>query len=56
MVYQLALWTFVVAFAHFGMEWLVFGTARWGWGLAAPVFVATGSLAWMLLQWEGYVR
>lgn len=54
-VYQLALWTFAVAFGHFGMEWLLFGTARWGAGLAGPVFVATGSLAWMLLQWEGYV-
>ena len=45
----------MVAFAHFGSEWLVFGTARWGKGLAGPVFVATGSLAWMVLRWDEYV-
>ena len=55
-VYQLALWTFGLAFGHFASEWLVFGTARWGRGLAGPVFVATGSLTWMLTQWTSYVR
>ncbi|KAK5111697.1 hypothetical protein LTR62_004803 [Meristemomyces frigidus] len=54
-VYQLALWTYALAFAHFTSEWLVFGTARWGRGLAGPIFVATGTLAWMLSQWAYYV-
>ncbi|KAA6414461.1 MAG: ergosterol 28 [Lasallia pustulata] len=56
LMYQLALWTFAIAFAHFASEWLVFGTALWGKGLAGPAVVATGSLAWMLLRWEEYVR
>ncbi|KAJ9635797.1 ergosterol biosynthesis protein [Coniosporium tulheliwenetii] len=55
-VYQLALWTYAVAGFHFFSEWLYFGTARWGAGLAGPVFVSTGSLAWMLSQWGWYVR
>jgi len=54
-VYQLALWTYVVAFGHFVSEWLYFGTARWGKGLAGPVAVSTGSLVWMYLQWGWYV-
>nr|POE82413.1 ergosterol biosynthetic protein 28 [Quercus suber] len=55
-VYELALWTFGIAWAHFASEWLVFGTARWGRGLAGPVFVATGTGAWMLAQWGSYVK
>ncbi|MCJ1469590.1 ergosterol biosynthesis protein [Pseudocyphellaria aurata] len=56
LLYQLALWTYGVALAHFATEWLVFGTARWGKGLAGPVLVSTGTLAWMLTQWGWYVR
>ena len=55
LIYQLALWTYVIAFIHFVSEWQVFGTARWGAGLAGPVFVSTGTLAWMLSQWTAYV-
>ncbi|KAJ4370985.1 ergosterol biosynthesis protein [Didymella sp. IMI 355093] len=40
--YQLALWTYGVAFAHFASEWFVFGTTRWGKPLAGPVLVSTG--------------
>lgn len=54
-VYELALWTFGFAFAHFISEWLVFGSARWGRGLAGPVFVSTGTGLWMLSQWSAYV-
>ena len=56
MVYQLALWSFVLAGAHFGSEWLYYGTARWGRGLAGPVIVCVVSLPWMLSSWEWYVR
>lgn len=56
LIYQLTLWTYAVAFFHFATEWLVFGTARWGAGLAGPVIVSTGSLAWMLSQWGWYVK
>jgi len=55
-VYELALWTFGLAFAHFASEWLVFGTARWGKGLAGPVFVSTVTGTWMLVQWSNYVK
>lgn len=55
-VYELGLWTFGLAFAHFMSEWLVFGTARWGRGLAGPVAVSMGTGAWMLLQWSSYVK
>ncbi|TKA70560.1 hypothetical protein B0A55_06232 [Friedmanniomyces simplex] len=54
-VYQLALWTYGLAFAHFASEWLVFGTARWGRGLAGPVMVSTVTGSWMLAQWSSYV-
>ncbi|KAI7338451.1 hypothetical protein KC315_g1754 [Hortaea werneckii] len=55
-VYELALWTFGLAFVHFTSEWLVFGTARWGRGLAGPVFVSTITGTWMWLQWGDCVR
>ena len=54
LVYHLTLWTFVLALAHFLSEWLLFGTAKMGRGLIGPVCVATGSLVWMLVQWEFY--
>jgi len=55
-VYQLGLWTYAIAWLHFVSEWFIFKTARWGAGLAGPVFVATGSLLWMSLQWGFYVK
>ncbi|KAK5708726.1 ergosterol biosynthesis protein [Elasticomyces elasticus] len=55
-VYQLALWTYGLAFAHFFSEWLVFGTAKWGRGIAGPASISTISLSWMLAQWGSYVR
>ena len=54
LVYHLTLWTFVLALAHFLSEWLLFGTAKMGRGLIGPMCVATGSLVWMLVQWEFY--
>ncbi|KXT15052.1 hypothetical protein AC579_1490 [Pseudocercospora musae] len=55
LIYQLALWSYVVAFAHFLSEWLVFGSARWSRGFASPVFVSTFTISWMLSQWSYYV-
>ncbi|KAH6673643.1 hypothetical protein B0J14DRAFT_541237 [Halenospora varia] len=54
--YQLAFLTYGVAWLHFMSEWLIFGTARWGRGLAGPICVATGSMVWMWLQWGFYVK
>lgn len=54
-IYQLCFWTYILAFGHFASEWLVFGTARWGAGLAGPVIVSTASMAWMWSQWTFYL-
>ena len=54
-MFQLALWTFVVAFVHFYSEWFIFGTTKFGEGLAAPALVSVGGLLWMLWQWGEYV-
>lgn len=54
--YQLAMWSYVVAWAHFMSEWFVFRTTRWGKPLAGPVIVSTTSLVWMWLQWGWYVK
>lgn len=56
LVYQLCLWTYGIAFAHFVSEWLVFGSAKWGRGLASPMIVSTVTGAWMLSQWDSYVK
>ena len=37
-------------------EWFVFGTAKWGRGLAGPMVVANFSLVWMVGQWGFYVK
>jgi len=55
-VYQLALWSYVIAFGHFMSEWLVFGTAKWGAGLAGPAVVSTGRIVWMVAQGGHYVK
>ncbi|KAI4112430.1 MAG: hypothetical protein LQ338_008313 [Usnochroma carphineum] len=56
MIYQLAIWTYIVALGHFYSEWLIFKTARWGKGLAGPLVISVTSLAWMVLQWGEYVK
>ena len=53
--YWLALCTYLVAFAHFFMEWQVYGTAEWGKPLAGPVIVSTTTITWMLLQKDFYL-
>jgi len=55
-MYQTAFWTYAIAFLHFNAEWLYFGTARLGPGLAGPLCVSTGSLTWMWLQWGYYLK
>ncbi|KAF2731674.1 ergosterol biosynthesis protein-like protein [Polyplosphaeria fusca] len=54
--YELGMWTYGIAWAHFMSEWLVFGTAKWGMPIAGPVVVANGSLLWMVMQKAWYVK
>jgi Erg28 like protein len=54
-LYQLAFVSYSIAFGHFLSEWLVFKTASFGAGLAGPLFVSTGTMIWMLMQWDYYV-
>jgi hypothetical protein len=54
-VYTLALWTYIVALAHFSLEWLVFGTAG-GKGMLAAEVTPVAAIVAMLWQWDQYVR
>lgn len=56
LMYQLCLWTYGIAFAHFVSEWLYFGSAKFGRGLVSPLVVSTATAAWMLTQWGHYVQ
>ena len=55
-LYQLAIWSYAIAWVHFMSEWTVFKTVAWGRGLAGPVLISTGSLIWMVSQWGYYVQ
>ena len=55
-LYQLAIWTYAIAWVHFMSEWLIFGTTAWGRALAGPAVISTGSLLWMVRQWGFYVQ
>ena len=54
-VYDLGMWTFGVALAHFVSEWLGHGTAQLKGRFVSPLIVASGTLAWMLTQRESYL-
>ncbi|KAI5295000.1 ergosterol biosynthesis protein [Ascosphaera acerosa] len=54
-VYALAMWTYAIALAHFGGEWLLFGTAQAKGRFISPFVVASGSLLWMYLQRDFYL-
>ncbi|KAI0822459.1 Erg28-like protein [Trametes gibbosa] len=56
MIYDIALFTYLFAFFHFGSELLIFRTARVALAVLSPVIVSTTSLIWMLTQYEFYVR
>lgn len=54
-MYELCIWTFVVAGFHFFSEWLWFNNCKLDKGLAGPLVVSTTSLVWMFSQKEFYV-
>lgn len=55
-VYQMAVWTYVVALLHFLSEFLVYKTARFGTPIAMPFFFASVGIAWMVSQYGFYVE
>lgn len=54
-IYSIVYWSYVIAFTHFALEFLVYKTAKVGKGLAGPAIVSTLTLVWMWLQWDYYV-
>lgn len=54
--YQVAFWTFLVAFGHFMSEMAVYKTATWRGPWLAPAIVATSSIIWMAMQHSHYVK
>ncbi|KAN0093219.1 Erg28 like domain containing protein [Tylopilus felleus] len=55
-VYDMALFTYLIAFAHFTSELFIFRTAKLKSPALSPVVVSTVSLVWMLQQYEFYVK
>ncbi|OAX81746.1 hypothetical protein ACJ72_03903, partial [Emergomyces africanus] len=54
-MYDLAMWTFGTAFAHFVSEWLIFGSAKAKGRFVSPLCVASGTLVWMATQRSSYL-
>ncbi|KAI3618118.1 transmembrane domain-containing protein [Moniliophthora roreri] len=55
-IYDIALLTYLLAFAHFTSEVLIFRSVKFTPPLMAPMLVATSSLAWMIMQYDFYVK
>lgn len=54
--YTLSCWTYAIAVAHFGSEWLFFGTTKAGPGMWRVLPFPVISLVWMFVQWDFYVK
>ncbi|CAJ2514305.1 Uu.00g024240.m01.CDS01 [Anthostomella pinea] len=55
-VYNITLWTYVVALFHFGSEFAVYRTAYLGPPILFPFFFATVGITWMVSQYSFYVE
>ncbi|KAJ7170615.1 Erg28-like protein [Mycena crocata] len=55
-VYDMTLFTYLIAFGHFASELLIFRTATLNPGVISPVIVSTTSLIWMFSQYDHYVK
>jgi hypothetical protein len=55
-VYNIALWTYIVALFHFGTEWAVYRTAYIGPPILFPFFFASVGIFWMASQYNFYVQ
>ncbi|KAI1436670.1 transmembrane domain-containing protein [Xylaria sp. CBS 124048] len=55
-VYNIALWTYVVALFHFASEWGVYQTAHLDLPILFPFFFASIGIVWMVSQYDFYVQ
>ncbi|KAJ8126433.1 hypothetical protein O1611_g7203 [Lasiodiplodia mahajangana] len=55
-VYNMAIWTYIVALFHFGSECAVYRTAYIGPPILFPFFFATLGIIWMTSQYSFYVQ
>ncbi|KAH9936069.1 Erg28-like protein [Amylocystis lapponica] len=54
-VYDIAIFSYLFAFAHFGSEIMIFRTAKLFSPVSTTVVVSVVSLVWMLSQYDYYV-
>ena len=55
-MYQLSIWTHVIAGLHFTSETFIFKTIKFSGPQAFPFLFAYGGTLWMVLQWDHYVQ
>ncbi|KAK3294360.1 uncharacterized protein B0H64DRAFT_185349 [Chaetomium fimeti] len=55
-MYQLAMWTHIIASIHFTTEMLVFKTIRFSGPQVFPFLAGYGGAIWMLMQYNHYVQ
>ena len=55
-VYDMAIWTYVIALFHFASEWAVYRSAYLGPPILFPFFFATVGITWMASQYSFYVK
>jgi len=55
-IYDMALFTYLIAFGHFTSELLIFRTAKMNAGIIAPLLVASTTLVWMIKDYHFYIR
>jgi hypothetical protein len=54
-LYQLGIWTHVIAAAHFTSEMLIYKSVRFGWEHSFPFFASYIGTIWMVSQYNHYV-
>ena len=56
LLYKLAIWTHIIAAAHFTSEMFVYKTMKFSGPQGFPFAAAYGGLCWMLMQYSHYVQ
>ncbi|KAF5367395.1 hypothetical protein D9758_003770 [Tetrapyrgos nigripes] len=55
-VYDITLFTYLIAFAHFSSEYFIFRSAKLDIPLLSPFVVSVASMIWMFMQYDYYVQ